>query len=280
MNYLHLKRAAVTNRKFYGYKKNASGYPIILTDCMADYPIKLSVSGNTGKVGKRTSNLFDISQVSRNNITVKDNKIYMNGYANTTNITPEMFLAMTGLKVGDKFTTNRQFENVDGVPSQSATGKICFLNKNGIAFYIYATGVTSRTIPKDFTNANYYNMYVYGISGHSATMSQIQIVSGLYTSATLPEYEPYGNKISVMLGDRELPIYHNSLLDETEAIDLDFKNHLAILTQGEITTDISDKVNWDAVPELPRGSATITVDSEVEPSGMSITYYADGKYRI
>lgn len=280
MNYLHLKRAAVTNRKFYGYEKNASGYPIILTDCMADYPIKLSVSGNTGGVGKRTSNLFDISQVSGDNITVKDNKIYMNDFINTTNITPEMFLAMTGLKEGDKITTHRQFEIADGSPVPLSTGKICFSSRGGSLLVINGAAVTRRTIPQNFTSDYYYNMDIYSISDQLAIMSQIQVVSGSYTPAFLPKYEPYGNKISVMLGDRELPIYYNRLLDETESIDLDFQNHLAILSQGEIITDISDKVNWDAVPELPKGSATITVDSEVEPSGMSITYYADGKYRI
>ena len=282
MNYLKRKYMALMRGvNFRGYIKTASGYPITLNDCIAGKPLNVSVSGNTGGVGDKTVNLFDISQLSGSNITVEDDKVYMKAYANTTNITPEMFLAMTGLKAGDKFTTNRQFENVDGVPTQSATGKICFLNKSGGTFYINNATVTQRTIPDDFTNDNYHKMYIYGISNHPTIMSQIQVVSGSYTSATLPEYEPYDGpgeyKIPVVFGEHSFLINLDEPLNETDEIRLDIKNQSAMLIQGETITDVSGQIKWDNIPDLPDGTALIKTDTTVEPSEMSITYYANRK---
>lgn len=42
-----------------------------------------------------------------------------------------------------------------------------------------------------------------------------------------------------------------------------------------VTTDISDKIDWDSIPKLWRGTVIITADTTVQPSAITAKYYAD-----
>lgn len=42
-----------------------------------------------------------------------------------------------------------------------------------------------------------------------------------------------------------------------------------------VTTDISDKIDWDSIPKLWRGTVIATTDTTIEPSDIVAEYYAD-----
>ncbi|MDO5398211.1 MAG: hypothetical protein Q4G33_09800 [bacterium] len=44
-----------------------------------------------------------------------------------------------------------------------------------------------------------------------------------------------------------------------------------------IVTDISDKINWDAIPELWKGTVTITLGTQIPPLNITAEYYAAKK---
>lgn len=71
--------------------------------------------------------------------------------------------------------------------------------------------------------------------------------------------------------------------DDTDSVKVNKMNEFLTTNNAEIyyqletptTTDISDKIDWDSVPKLWKGTVIVTVDTTVEPSDMTATYYAD-----
>lgn len=154
------------------------------------YKIPVEVSG---------INLFDVSQITDTSYITRDgDKLILNNYACSSQLSPEDFLEMTGLQPGDTITTTRDVSVSKGV-ANSITGRIAFLGKSGRAGYMLSDGsaLGASVIPDDFDSEHYTSAHFYGAStpdengDRIAEMSNIMIVKGSYTAATIPPYEPY-----------------------------------------------------------------------------------------
>ena len=225
MSYLRKKlQAIMACADFKGYLREVTGTDsVTLTDCMGSDMTSLSLVGNTVQdgtpspdnpvevqgCGERTRNLLDITQVSGPLLEVKDNKIYLSGYNCNTNISPEVFLEMTGLSIGDTITATHSTKVINGT-GNSIFGRVMFLNRvtTGTSFVLKSN--TPVTIPEDFNSSNYHGLYLYGVnqadeSGERlAVMSDFAIYKGSYTAETMPPFEPYGYKVPVEVSGRNL----------------------------------------------------------------------------
>ena len=155
-------------------------------------------------------NLFDISQVGDTNTLYNDGrKLKVTEYSNSTNLSVEKFLAMTGLKPGDVFTAARQYEVINGI-ANSVTGSIRFNRRDSSGrFYIIPGNkdVAINVVPDDFNSDIYSAINFYGVNSGNlkeVVFSEIQILKGSYTADTLPAYEPYGYKVAVTAQGRNL----------------------------------------------------------------------------
>ena len=217
------------DRRGFGCASSAKTYTV------EDYPLTLpdikklktlSILGNSAQsgtpspdnpvdvvgTGVRTGNLFDISQIVNTSSISKDgNNLILKDYPCYSSLSPNMLLKMTGLKQGDEFTTSRNFEIISG-EINDASGRITFPRKDNsqIVFYLsrdLTRIVTSGTIPDDFNNENYHNAVFYGCStgdDKKFIISDMQVLKGEYTAETLPNYEPYGYKVTVTASGRNL----------------------------------------------------------------------------
>lgn len=161
------------------------------------YKIPVEVSG---------INLFDVSQITgTSGGYVQDGAIYVTGYPYVTVFTPEKFLAMTGLKEGDTFTTAADYEQVLQPPNPTLPGAqwIAFIKKPSapadLSDVQFGTkgALKTTTIPEGFNSDNYNRMYIYGGSGTPETgqvraiYRSLRVYKGTYTAETIPPYEPY-----------------------------------------------------------------------------------------
>lgn len=154
-------------------------------------------------VGK---NLFNISKIPRQDI-VNGNSIVFSGYDCNSNLTPEMFLKMTGLKAGDIFTTSYVVKSEKGSPG-GATGQIRFnKHENSSSTFILGRPNMNRTneVVEELNSNIYGNLLFYGNltddnNESSYIFSNIQIEKG--TQAT--SYEPYEEKIYSVYVDEPL----------------------------------------------------------------------------
>lgn len=120
---LRRKRMILMDGQWYGYLRTASGNPLTLQN--AKRLRKLTIYGNAVQdgtpspdapvevqlCGDRTGNLFDIGELEDNSGGyVENGNIYNIAYLYITNISPNKFLKMTGLKPGDYFTSNANYE--------------------------------------------------------------------------------------------------------------------------------------------------------------------------
>lgn len=145
-------------------------------------------------VGK---NLFDISKIPRQDI-VNGNSIILSGYVCNSNLTPEMFLKMTGLKVGDVITTSYVVISEKG-STGGATGQIRFnKHENSSSTFMLGKPNMNRTneVVEELNSDIYGNLLFYGNvtddnNESRYIFSNIQIEKG--TQAT--SYEPYEEKI-------------------------------------------------------------------------------------
>ena len=215
------------DRRGFGCASSAKTYTV------EDYPLTLpdikklktlSILGNSTQdgtpspdnpvdvvgTGERTGNLFDISQVGDTNTLYNDGeKLKVTAYSNSTNLSVEKFLAMTGLRPGDVFTVARQYEVINGT-ANSATGSIRFNKKDGSGQFLIIPGnkdVAINVVPDDFNSDIYSAINFYGTNSgdlKEVIFSNIQILKGSYTADTLPPYEPYGYKVAVTASGRNL----------------------------------------------------------------------------
>ena len=303
---LRRKRMMLMDGQWYGYLRTATGNPLTLQ--AAKRLRKLTIYGNAVQdgtpspdapvevqlCGDRTGNLLDITQISGPQVEVIDNKIYLSGYACATKISPEYFLKMTGLSIGDTITCSNSVEVIGGTVNE-VLGRVAFGAKNGgIPWVLCSNNTRTVTIPSDFNNDNYVNLLLYGANQADesgewlAIMSNLAIYKGSYTADTLPAYEPYGYKIS---GRAE----GINLLDYTKATDR-HGNPLTIIDDGVIWDKMIDyyfyipcdlksgiTVSFSCKSDYPENSDIINsfvvhyVDgsTEYQPIGFSITLKND-----
>lgn len=209
----------MTCSDFEGYLRTISGAPpLTLPYSLGKDITSLTLTGNAVQngtpspetpvevqgVGERTINLLDVSQFASNGGGyVENGEVYATSYPYQPGITPEGFLAMTGLKEGDTFTTYGDLEYFGtgtGVlyivysrrPAGTEAGKpSLILNNHGSPY--------TATIPDGFNSTNYYNLYIYADgstdSGLRGIWRNLMIVKGAPDES--PPYEPYGYKIPV-----------------------------------------------------------------------------------
>ena len=169
-------------------------------NCLNTEIVDGKIYGNTVQETRSGKNLFNINEIKNSsNINVVNNQIKLSGYANSTGITPEMFLSMTGLKEGETVTVSYSQENVKGTGTV-ATGTLRFYLKNSNntqGFFLSSNKTVS--IPENFNSDNYGMLIMYGnnVSDDNGEreyiLSNIQIERG--TVAT--EYEEYGTSPSL-----------------------------------------------------------------------------------
>lgn len=184
-------------------------------------------------------NLFDVSQLpARTSGYVQDGAIYVVGYPYQTGITPEKFLAMTGLKEGDTFTTTADYEQV----FQTSTGatNVQFIKRpsapaelSGVVIIGNRGALRTTTISEGFNSDNYYGMYIYGGSGTTETgqvraiYRNLRVYKGTYTTDTMPAYEPYHEPQTFNVY-MDKPLYATG--DVGDEITLDFEHKTATRT--------------------------------------------------
>lgn len=98
--------------------------------------------------------------------------------------------------------------------------------------------------------------------------------------------EPYHTPQTIPIY-MDSPLYSNDNVADT--VELDVGNKKAICTKrtsvddngnvtqlaAPVTTDISDMQDWDSIPKLWRGTAIFTADTTIQPSDITVKYYAD-----
>ena len=232
MNLRRKRLRLMRDTQWRGYARTAEGNPITLSQVRS--VVSLSVLGNSSQdgtpspdnpvevvgTGEVTGNLFDISQITSKNGGYVDNnnKIYVTKYAFISGITPQKFLEMTGLQIGDTLTCRAQYTQMQDY--SNGARYINFVPQKsgliGLTLFDYGSsdknnGFRVATIPSDFNNDNYYGLYFYGgnistpIDGEvQAIWSNFAIFKGAYTAETIPQYEPYGYKVAVQASGRNL----------------------------------------------------------------------------
>lgn len=219
MNRQQIKKwSLLRHLNFKGYKRTASGNPLNMVKVM--FPSQLTIYGNAVQdgtpspdapvevqlCGDKTGNLLDVSNFSSGSSGyVENGSIYVTSYIYQPGITPEDFLEMTGLQVGDEITTTANYKRLVTPSGSNGAEYIIFLRKqpNGEFLPLFKPNtVLNWTVPTDFNSSNYYAMYIYGGTTQTddgsprSVWSNLAIYKGSYTADTLPAYEPYGYKVS------------------------------------------------------------------------------------
>lgn len=275
---------------FHGYLRTSSGYPLTLTGCMAEYPVMLSVSGNTVQdgtptpdnpvevqgVGDRTKNLSPISVVSPETVNICTQEYLQEGKTYTFSRVKDEGYAYTGynLIIGA--------ENTGYI---SGVTQLQRINVGNISADFHSVTFTAE--------ASGY-LWINGYATITAHYHDIMLNEG---TEPLP-YEPYGYKVPLVLSNSDgepqtipiytdMPLYGNGTISDT--VELDVRNRHAVrnkrvsidesgnITQlaTPVTTDISDMQDWDSIPKLWRGTAILTADTTIQPSDIAVKYYAD-----
>lgn len=244
MNYLNKKRLALMqNKKFKGYIRRVSGYPLTLTDCMNDNLISCKIYGADGGVGDKTANLFDISKSAG----------FTSQYGGLTNTIEGNTLAVKctvsargGALTLGKFKAGTYYIGIKTISSNGSI--ISVYDANG--FKKLGVANTAITISEEKTLQLYTNFDKWVI----AKFTDIQVVQSNVAVA----YEPYGYRIPVTVrGENEeqtVNVYTTNPVNADETLDI-----------AEIQPNIP----------LYKGTNEITIGTSVPPSDMEVTYYAD-----
>lgn len=105
----------------------------------------------------------------------------------------------------------------------------------------------------------------YGSNGYIYIQkNSIMLVEGVYTLATMPEYEPYGSGLKINSGGNEFQISLNSPLGAGDYVD--FAN-------GEIVIGgVAQKVDLPVVT-TEKGDTSISINSTIQPDSVMWQYY-------
>lgn len=261
------------------------------------YKVPVKVSG---------INLFDVSQITgTNGGYVQDGAIYVTGYPYGASITPEKFLAMTGLKEGDTFTTAADYEQVFQPSNPTLPGAqwIAFMKKPSapadLSDVQFGTkGVLkTTTIPEGFNSDNYNRMYIYGGSGTTETgqvraiYRNLRVYKGTYTADTMPAYEPYHEPQTLNVY-MDKPLYGLKLATGAtgyytyqdddgkkylcDTIEIDFDKRIAKRTDNLKYRSLADVAHWSEYTYIIYDDvySMFTINS-ANPGQDIKTYYTD-----
>lgn len=261
------------------------------------YKIPVEVSG---------INLFDVSQTTgTSGGYVQDGAIYVTGYPYVTLFTPEKFLAMTGLKEGDTFTTAADYEQVFQPSNPTLPGAqwIAFMKKPSapadLSDVQFGTkGVLkTTTIPEGFNSDNYNRMYIYGGSGTTETgqvraiYRNLRVYKGTYTADTMPAYEPYHEPQTLNVY-MDKPLYGLKLATGAtgyytyqdddgkkylcDTIEIDFDKRIAKRTDNLKYRSLADVAHWSEYTYIIYDDvySMFTINS-ANPGQDIKTYYTD-----
>lgn len=168
------------------YSNEVEGVPPLSFEANGNNLLNYRIDGNTGGVGDRTSNLFDYSTVTR-------------GYR---------IMWASGTSVADNSAIMSDFIAVsNGIYRASASFNLIGydINKNYIGTY----DPYSKMFKKDYSSkTNYYdiannNVKFVKLLSYSAT-DTISQDTMFCNSTTIPEYEPYGYKVPVVISGKNL----------------------------------------------------------------------------
>ncbi|MGM9936893.1 MAG: hypothetical protein ACI38A_06075 [Candidatus Ornithomonoglobus sp.] len=244
---------------FHGYLRTASGYPLALTDCMAEYPVSLSVSCNTVQdgtpspdnpvevqgVGDKTNNLFyptvfDFESSGGLKYELQaDGGIHIYG----TKIKDGTWLAIKSLfELSESSYTPRLLV----VPNVANESTEITKNKWGV---LYTTDTKTDTYVSPFDSTIKLSegealksvKFYYTDPIAIGTYVDITLYLMLNEGETALPYEPYGGyKCPLLLSNSDgeqqtFPIYMDTPLygngDVSDSVELDVRNKTATLTQ-------------------------------------------------
>ena len=141
------------------------------------------------------SNLFDYTQVNavtEGQIVQIPTGLRVTGYNRKSTLTPEQFLAMTGLKEGDTFTYSAMKTLISG-QLNGDSGMITFYGKNGNAAFGFGANnkegyiSVTKTIPTPFNNNSHNNANVFSWDNSTIDITEITITKGEVAAP----YQPY-----------------------------------------------------------------------------------------
>lgn len=218
LNREKVMQAQILNIQSALISQKISGGGIKVTDSSI-LPVKEFVmSGKTEQVLTTGAQLFDIDTVKQQNTLLVEGKdIICKRYANNTQITPEEFLLMTGLKEGDTLTTSVEIIGEKAMDK----GYIRFINIKSDR-HLMVDGAC--TIPSPFTSAEYSALTLYGNqAGSEVVYRDLMIVKG----TTPKPFEPYTNRLPSPRPD--------------------LQQSIEVTPQGIITVDFTDGTNHQTV---------------------------------
>lgn len=203
-------------------------------------------------VGVKTKNLLDYNELyTAGKIEIIDNGIRLSSYSHATTITPEKFLAMTGLKEGDQIVTSFNKKIIEGTIN-TYFGVFMFYKKSAAVegtqnFYLVRSGVQhdqeataiSSVIPTGFNSTNFQTLTIYGgFIPEGGTVSTFEITNiQIEKNSVKTDFEPYGYKIPIKVNDTITYIYAKEPLRKIGdyADYIDYKNKRVIRNTGSYT---------------------------------------------
>lgn len=181
------------SKKILGYtEKTFSGQNLTINRTYSDKPKKIIINGNFIP----SKNLFDIGWITKYALVasaeIVNNKLILGQYANSTSITPELFLAITGLKEGDEIYTFHTTNLISG-SLNSFSGRLLFASLSSeVPQCILTLGGEKRktVIPQNFNSNNYKSLMIYGAIS-SENSGSLEISDFMLTKDASAIYEPY-----------------------------------------------------------------------------------------
>ena len=228
-------------------------------------------------VGDKTNNLFDAEKLYPNN-TYTDNGVtltrsgqgfYLNGERTDKTKVYDAYSNEMTLPAGSYTFTVRNTGNFDGTIAM-----YIYSRENGYDRTLLATSVIGKI------NSNYYNLYTQRFTLEETTKIRFrsflnynsntvynnnyfvaQLVEGTYGNNTMINYEPYGYRVPITIGNTTTNVYLNEPLRKVEDyVDyIDIKNKKVVRNVEHIELAVSDMNNnnenypgWKSIDETSK----------------------------
>lgn len=303
------RRAILMSNNFRGYARTVSGNPVTLADCMNDYPVSVSVSGNTVQdgtptpeapiemhsCGDRTANLFDAGDTW---YTFKDNNGWFEVSKDNTNGTASAYTTpfvhdSDLIEPSTQYTLVVEVAEISNCTIQvsnpyTGDGHSQQFTNGTISIKTAGTFIYTLTSCDDLSACDMIlrNQVITPSGSNGKAKFRISVLPYDETiTADNFVYEPFGYKVPVNINGSQSfniytkePINGNTDVADVIKLDVDSKTCTDMRNYGvatPTTTDISSMQNWDSIPKLNRGTNIITAETEVEPSAIEVNYYAD-----
>ncbi len=260
--YLRRKlRAVLMSGNFRGYLRSATGYPCKLSSCMAGGLVSLTIEGADGGVGDRTINLSRVTR--RSTFTAPMYREYYDDGTITLTGTSENNVSVgtnpITAETDETYTFVAFFEKTTGLVACQVYDSTA--ENYHAAYKVYPIDSLGRVILNVAPGKDHIISFLVKVSGTVEVDYRCMAIEGTFTPDTAPtEYIPYGYQIPIVISSG----------DDTQTFNVYLDNPLS---SGETYT-VSDE---DKLPVLPRGDVTITADTSVEPSSITVKYYSSEK---